>query len=77
MAKENLRDRFGHQIFGRMLFKWIYLQKSRSKNISIKKFSILNHDVYLTPGEIFEPFVEISNDLNINTDAYLNLLERM
>ena len=56
---------------------WFYLCKSSSKNINIKKFSILNYDVYLTPDEIFEPFVEISNDLTMNSNTYLKLLERM
>ena len=77
VAKENLRDRFGHKRFpGECYLKGFYLQKSRSKNTNIK-FSILNYDLYLTPDEIFEPFVEISDDLTMNSDAYLKLLERM
>ena len=78
MAKENLRDRFGHGIFLEECFlNGFYSQKSRSKNIKFKKFSILNYDVYLKPNEIFELFVEISNDLTMNSDAFLKLLERM
>ena len=79
MIKENLRDRFGHEIFpGECYLKGFYLQKSRSKNINIKKFSILNYDVYLTPDETFENFIEISDDLTMNNSAaYLILLERM
>ena len=78
VAKENLRDRFAHEIFPRECYlKKFYLRKRRSKNVNIKKFSILNYDVYLTPDEIFEPFVEVSNDLTMNSDAYLKLLERM
>ena len=49
--------------------------KSRCNNINIKKFSILSHDVYLIPHEIFESFVEISNDLTMNSDADLKLSE--
>ena len=56
MAKENLRDRLGHEIFpGECYLKGFYLQKSRSKSINIKKIFILNYDLYLTPDEIFEP----------------------
>ena len=40
-------------------------------------FSILNYDVYLTPDEIFEPFVKTSNDLTMSNNAYFKLLERM
>ena len=49
--------------------------KSRCNNINIKKFSILSHDMYLIPHEIFESFVEISNDLTMNRDADLKLSE--
>ena len=53
--------------------KRFYLQRSRSKNINIKKISIINYGVCLTPDEIFEPFVEISNDLTMNSVAYLKM----
>ena len=60
-----------------MVFKGILVAEEYVKNINIKNFSILNYDVYLTPDEIFEPFVEIPNDLTMNSDAYLKLLKRM
>ena len=78
VAKENLRDRFGHDIFPEECYlKEFYLQNGRSENINIKKFFILDNNVYLTQDEIFKPFVAISNDLTLNNDAYLKLLERM
>ena len=78
MAKENLRDRFGHQIYpGECYLRRFYLQESRSKKMGIIMFSVLKYDVYLTPDEIFEPFAEISNDLTINSDESLKLLEIM
>ena len=59
-----------------MLFKGILLlAEEEVKNIKIKKFSILNYDVYLIPDEIFEPFVETSNNLTMNSDEYLKLWE--
>ena len=77
VAKENLRDQFGHEIFpGEWYVKGFYFQKSRLKTSTLK-FCILKYDVYLTPDEIFEPFVEISNYLTMNSDAYLKLMERM
>ena len=73
MVKTILKDRFGQEILpGEYYLKGFYLQKSRSKNINIKKCSILNYDVYLTPDEIFEPFVQILSYLTMNSDAYLN-----
>ena len=66
-----MRDRFGHEILpGEYYLKAFYLQESRSKKSTFKKFSILNYDKYLTPDEIFEPFVEISNALTMNSGAY-------
>ena len=54
VAKENLWDRFGREIFpGECYLKRFYLQKNKSKNINIKRFFILKYDVYLTPDEIF------------------------
>ena len=47
VAKENLRDRFGHEIFpDECCLKGFYLQKSRSKSINLKKISFINYDVY-------------------------------
>ena len=41
VVKENLRERFGHEISsGEGYLKEIYLQKSRSKNINFKKSSL-------------------------------------
>ena len=75
MAKEHLRDRLWHDISPEECYlKGFYLQKSRSKNINIKKFSILNYDVYLTIDWIFQPFVKISNSVTMNSNAYLKLL---
>ena len=77
VAKENMRDRLGHEIFpGERYLKGFYQQKSRSKNISIKKFSILSYDLCLTPEKIFDLFVEISNDPTMNGNAQLKLLEK-
>ena len=57
--------------------KGFYLQKSRSKNINIKNFSIINYDVYVTPDEIFEPFVEIPNDVIMNSDQMIKWSNQM
>ena len=77
VAKENMRDRLGHEILpGERYLKGFYQQKSRSKNISIKKFFILSYDLCLTPEKIFDLFVEISNDPTMNGNAQLKLLEK-
>ena len=45
VAKENLRDRFGSEIFPRECYlKEFYFQKNRSENSNIKEFFILNYE---------------------------------
>ena len=46
-----------------------YLKKSILRNPSWKHFTVLNYPVYLSPDEIFEPFVEIC-DLSMEKDVY-------
>ena len=78
MAKESWRDQLRHEIFSvECYLTGFYLQKSRKKNIKIKNFSIFNYAVYLTPDKFFDPFVEISNDLSMNRDAFVKLLQKM
>ena len=52
-------------------FLW---RSSSQKTLTLKSF-ILNCGVNLTPDEIFEPSIEISNDLTMDSDAYLKLLD--
>ena len=77
VTKENLTDLDMKYPPRECYLKGFYLKKGRSKNINIKYFSIINYDVYLTLDKIFEPFVEISNDLTMKSDVYLKLLERI
>ena len=52
-------------------FPW---RNSSQKTSTLKSF-ILICGVNLTPDEIFEPSIEISNDLTMDSDAYLKLLD--
>ena len=54
-----------------------FLWRSSSQKTSTLKSFILNCGVNLTPDEIFEPSIEISNDLTMDSDAYLKLLDRI
>ena len=70
-ATEKLQDRYGHVILpGELYFEVRYLQKSRSRHPSKKKSNVLGHTVYITPGEIFEIFVEFADDLTMGSDSY-------
>ena len=57
MTKENLTDLDMKYPPRECYLTGFYLKKSRSKNINIKYFPIINYDVYLTPDKIFEPLI--------------------
>ena len=74
-ATEKLQDWYGHVIVpGELYLEGRYLHKSRSRHPNRNKFKVLNHTVYISPGEIFETFVEFDDDLTMgNESKYLNL----
>ena len=47
---------------------------SISPNIHI---TILDFDVYVSPDEVFEPFVGIDTDLRMNINEYIELYQRL
>ena len=67
---EKLQDRYGHVIPpGELYLEGRYLHKSRSRHPNKKKFKVLDHTVYISPGEIFETFVEFDDDLKYINSA--------
>ena len=74
-ATEKLQDRYGHVILpGELYLEGRYLHKSRSRHPSKKKFNVLEHTVYISPGEIFETFVEFDDDLTMGNESYSKYL---
>ena len=72
-ADEKLQDRFGHVV----LPGEYYLKKNRSKHPRKKKFTILDFEVYVRPDEVFEPFVEVDDELCMDIDEYVELSQRV
>ena len=62
---------------GEFYLKGTYLLKSRSKFPSKKQFTILDFDVYVSPDEVFEPFVGIDTDLRMDINEYIELSQRL
>ena len=76
LAKEGLKNSFGHVIYpGELYLKGNYLKLTRSKNIARKKFTLVPGDVVCEPDEVFV-FVDVDYDLTICKDAYLELISR-
>ena len=72
---EKLQDRYGHVIpLGELYLEVRYLHKSHSCHPNKKKFKVLNHTVYISPGEIFETFVQFDDDLTWGIESYSKYL---
>ena len=70
-ATEKLQDQYGHVIPpGELYLEDRYLHKSRSRHPNKKKFKVLDHTVYISPGEIFETFAEFDDDLTMANESY-------
>ena len=74
-ATEKLQDRYGHVILPSELYVegW-YLHKSHSHHPNKKKFKVIDHNVYISLGEIFETFVEFDDDLKMGNESYSKYL---
>ena len=76
LAKDELKDRFGHVTYlGDLYLKGNYLKLTTSKNIARKKFTLVPGDLICKPDEVFD-FVDVEEDLSMCKDAYLELISR-
>ena len=63
-AQKDLTDPYGHFIGnGERFLKGFYLKLSRSKHISKKKFQLLPTPIVFSPDEVFDTYVEITEDI--------------
>ena len=77
IAAVTLSDKWGHIILpGTRYFTCHYLKTVRSRNISYKKFEILPLVVYITPDEIQDTYVDISDDMLLNANTYNALIQK-
>ena len=70
-AEKDLTDRYGHFIgTGENLLIRYYLKQCRSKQISKKKFQILSTPIVFAPDEIFDTYVDITDDLYLDVQSF-------
>ena len=78
IAECELRDWFDHVVLvGEAYFKGNYLQKIRWRNISKFQFKLLPIPVYLEPDEVYQPFVEIDENLTITKELYMTIASQL
>ena len=57
-----------------MFFKGFYLKMARSKNVGKKKYQIL--PTVFSPDEVFDPYIEFSEDLYLDINIHNSLLQK-
>ena len=76
-AEKDEQDDSEHCIpAGNLYIRGKYLKKERSRSTRVYKFSILSADALCTPDEIFDVFVDVSEDLTIEKETFRELLSR-
>ena len=70
-AEKYLTDPYGHFIgTGEKFLKGYYLKQCRSKQISKKKFQILPTPIVFAPDEVFDTYVDITDDLYFDVQSF-------
>ena len=60
----DISDSYGHFLpKGERYFQGYYLKLCRSKDIKVKKFTILPTKTAVTPDEVYDTYVDINDDL--------------
>ena len=57
-------------------FQGYYLKLCRSKDIKVKKFTILPAKIAVTPDQVYDTYVDINDDLEINSNIYNMLIAK-
>ena len=74
-AESKLFDTFGHVILTRgRYFRGHYLKLVRSRNISMKQLESLYNAIYLSTDEIYDTYVDINSNLQLDINIYNSLL---
>ena len=74
---ENIKDPYGHLFLcWWIIFQGNYLKPTRSRNTSHKKFQILRTSILFPPDEIYDTYLEIDDDLQLNVNIYFALLTK-
>ena len=76
-AQKDLTDLYGHFIGnGERFSKRFYLKLSRSKCIRKKKFQLLRKPIVFAPDEVFDSYVEITEDLYLDGQHFKLLIQK-
>ena len=73
----DISDPYGHFVVkDERYFQGYYLKLCRSKDIKVKKFTILPAKIAVTPDEVYDTDVDINDDLEIDCRIYSMLIAK-
>ena len=73
----DISDPYGHFVAkGERYFQGYYLKLCRSKDIKVKKITILPAKIAVTPDEVYDMYVDINDDLEIDCNIYNVLIAK-
>ena len=73
----DISDPYGHFVVkDERYFQSYYLKLCRSKDIKVKKFTILPAKIAVTPDEVYDTDVDINDDLEIDCSIYSMLIAK-
>ena len=73
----DLSDPYGHFISARdKFFKGFYLKMARSRQVNKKKFQVLPTEIVFTPDEVFDTYIDISEDLHLDVENFKHLIQK-
>ena len=71
VAEENMSDPYNHFVFkGEHYFKGQYLKLTRSRNLNFKQFQLLPTYIIISPEEIYDTYIDINDDIQLNVNVY-------
>ena len=77
VVEMDISDLYGHFVAkGERYFQVYYLKLCRSRDIKVKKFTILPAKIAVTPDEVYDTYVDINDDLEIDCNIYNMLIAK-
>ena len=77
VAQMDISDPYGHFVAkGERYFQGYYLKLCRSKDIKVKNFTILPAKIAVTPDQVYDMYVDINDDLEIDYNIYNMLIAK-
>ena len=77
ISDDTLSDNWRHVILPVLrYFTGYYLKPVRSTSMQFKKFELLPLNVFITPDEVYDTYVEISSEMLLDVNVYNELIQK-